>query len=146
MLDLHVEEVLLQVGEAYLLGRRRQVALAVEEAVLELGLLRDARLAEELAPDDLHGREIAHLAAHDERHLDAARDLARVGADVLELAGVLERDDVARHRDGVVLAARFRLTAVQHGTDVAAEPVEGLHLHIDHVGCVRDASEQRKKD
>ena len=111
--DLRVGIVLLLVGEADARGGGSQVGLAVEVAVLQGGLARDLRLAQRLVALDDERARIAHLALHVVRHLHAVRHALGIGRDLLELAGILERRDVARHRDGVIRLAGLHLAAAR---------------------------------
>ena len=136
--DLGVGEVLLAVGLAHLRGRLGEVRLAVERAVAETGLLGDLGLAEELVAVHLQRRLEAHLALDVEDDVDVAGEaLDRVGRDLLELAGRLERVDVASDRDRVVLGPRLGLAAARHRPRVAAEAVQRLDLDLRHLGGVR---------
>ena len=84
---LGVGEVLLLVGEAHPGGGGREVALAVEPAVLEVRLLRDLGLGEVRRALDDERRLEAHLALHVEDDLHAVGSAHGVRRDLLELAG-----------------------------------------------------------
>ena len=141
--DLGVGVVLLLIGKAHLRRRRRQVGLAVEVAVLQLGLARDLGLAERIIA--LHDQRTgeAHLALHEKRHLHARRHATRVRSDVLELAGVLQRIDVTGHRNWIIRLASLRLASARDRRRVAAEAVQCLDANLRHVRSERNRAEYR---
>ena len=142
---LRVEEILFLIGETYPGGRLGQVGLAIEEAVLELGLLADSRLAEEIAALDDQRRRETHLATDVEDDLDAIGQRVLVDRNLLELLGRLERVHVAREQDRIVLGADLRLAPARNRTQVAAIPVQRLDLDIRNGdGKSRQGGRKRK--
>ncbi len=93
-------------------------------AVLQPRLLGDLRLAEEVVALHDERRLVAELALDVEDDRDAVRPVLRVHADLLELAGVVQRRDVARDGDGIVRRALLRLAPREHRARVAAEAVD----------------------
>ncbi len=100
--DLRIEIVFLLVGKPHLRRRCREVAFAIEKAILQLGLLRHARFAEIVAPlDDQRGLE-AEFALHEERHLHAVSQPSGIRLNFRKFPRILQRSDVTGYRDGIV--------------------------------------------
>ena len=120
------------------------IGFAVEVAVLEIRLLGHLRLAERLVTlDDEWARE-AHFPLDEEGDLDAGRVPLGVGRDILELAGVLQRLDIPRHRDRIVGLADRGLATARHGRGVAPKAIKSLDLDIGHVRRKRHGAEERE--
>ena len=112
---LRVWIVLLQVGQANLRRCRRQIGVAVEIPVLELGLLGNLGFAKLLISLDNQGTRETHFPLDEKSHLDASRVSLRIGIDFLEFTGGREGFDIARHRHRIVGLTDLGLTTTCDG-------------------------------
>jgi hypothetical protein len=132
--DLGIGKVLFVVCVAHSRGGGGEIALPVEIAVFEIGLLGDFGFAEKVGALHRHRSLIAQFALYEEYDLNSGFAALRIGADVFKLAGILERIDIPRQSDGIVHGTGFRLTPAQHRPDITSKAIERLYFDINNIG------------
>ena len=126
--DLHVGEELLLVGALHAASRRFEVSVAVRVSVLQLGERGDLRHRPVVVARHAKRPLEPQLGRDHVRDVYAPRPVLRADGDVLVLAGVSQRADVARALLGVVIVANLHLAPSR---DVAGDVRAVGHLHRD---------------